>query len=425
MQNYIDAQHGGPGKGWFRLVYSPAEARAVIADGKLAVIMGLEIENPFNCFAYDKPSHPKCTDEDIKQRLTQYYEKGIRAIFPAHKFNNGFAAGDGSSMGGLLEIGDFLNSARYRSYDDCKSVPGSFFGSHSEGSELSITDEIFRLGPTLRNLARRTMELLNLPLLPIYPMADSHCQDNGFTQAGRTLITEMMKLGIIIDTAHMPRAALNNAIPWLINNRYPAVNTHAGDPRMGKLIDGFTSGGLRSTCRNNDGRSPIVYSFQKLVNELDYSNGLSRQGISYDFNGLASYNQPRFGPDSPCQVEQSDALEYPFKSPAGDITFDKLITGKRTYDFNYTGLANIGLMPDLIEEARRAGASEEGIELYFKSAEAYIRTWEKMEERSDEISILEDNINELSEGSIPYENFIAFFAYILKWLSPIITPIIF
>ncbi|MGZ4263088.1 MAG: hypothetical protein ACXVS6_03060 [Solirubrobacteraceae bacterium] len=27
MQNYIDAQSGGPGRGWFRLVYSPAQAR--------------------------------------------------------------------------------------------------------------------------------------------------------------------------------------------------------------------------------------------------------------------------------------------------------------------------------------------------------------------------------------------------------------
>src|SRR3546814_9055228 len=34
MQYYIDAQEGGPGKGWFRIVETPAEARKVINDGK-------------------------------------------------------------------------------------------------------------------------------------------------------------------------------------------------------------------------------------------------------------------------------------------------------------------------------------------------------------------------------------------------------
>ncbi len=28
LQSYVDAQSGGPGRGWFRLVYSPAQARA-------------------------------------------------------------------------------------------------------------------------------------------------------------------------------------------------------------------------------------------------------------------------------------------------------------------------------------------------------------------------------------------------------------
>jgi hypothetical protein len=40
LQDYIDAQSGGPGRGWFRLVTDPFEARRVINEGKLAVIEG-------------------------------------------------------------------------------------------------------------------------------------------------------------------------------------------------------------------------------------------------------------------------------------------------------------------------------------------------------------------------------------------------
>ena len=35
LQDYVDAQNGGPGKGWFRIVTTPFEARKVIASGKL------------------------------------------------------------------------------------------------------------------------------------------------------------------------------------------------------------------------------------------------------------------------------------------------------------------------------------------------------------------------------------------------------
>ncbi len=42
MQDYIDAQFGGPGKGFYRIVTSPFQARRVINAGKMAVVMGIE-----------------------------------------------------------------------------------------------------------------------------------------------------------------------------------------------------------------------------------------------------------------------------------------------------------------------------------------------------------------------------------------------
>ncbi len=42
LQDYVDAQWGGPGSGWYRIVTSPWEARRVINDGKLAVVQGME-----------------------------------------------------------------------------------------------------------------------------------------------------------------------------------------------------------------------------------------------------------------------------------------------------------------------------------------------------------------------------------------------
>src|SRR5690606_14612417 len=39
LERYVDAQSGGPGRGWFRIVRTPEEARSVIDEGKLAVVL--------------------------------------------------------------------------------------------------------------------------------------------------------------------------------------------------------------------------------------------------------------------------------------------------------------------------------------------------------------------------------------------------
>ena len=49
LEAYVDAQHGGAGRGWFRIVTSPRQARRAIARGKLAVVIGAESSNLFGC----------------------------------------------------------------------------------------------------------------------------------------------------------------------------------------------------------------------------------------------------------------------------------------------------------------------------------------------------------------------------------------
>jgi hypothetical protein len=158
------------------------------------------------------------------------------------------------------------------------------------------------------------------------------------------------------------------------------VHTHGGDQAAINLIDGLASRGLGSACRDGEGGSGLLASFDNINEQIDPATGLPRKGLSYDFNGFASYNKPRFGALSRCEEKQDEPLEYPFTSFGGDIIFEKLKTGEQEFDFNQSGLANIGLYPDLIEEARRSGASEESITSLFKTAEAYIRIWERAEQ---------------------------------------------
>src|SRR5215216_6199224 len=49
FQDHIDEKYGGKGKGWYRIVRDPQEASDVIKSGRLAVILGTELQHLFNC----------------------------------------------------------------------------------------------------------------------------------------------------------------------------------------------------------------------------------------------------------------------------------------------------------------------------------------------------------------------------------------
>lgn len=59
--------------------------------------------------------------------------------------------------------------------------------------------------------------------------------------------------------------------------------------------------------------------------------------------------------------------------------------GARALDFNEEGLAHVGLLPELIEDMRQGGLNDEGLEPLFRSAEGYVRTWERAERRAREL----------------------------------------
>jgi microsomal dipeptidase-like Zn-dependent dipeptidase len=85
MEAYIDRKSGGPGQGWYRIVYTPRQAREVIEAGKLAVVLGIEVDYLFNC-----RKEGDLTEDQLRQQLDKYYALGVRHIFPIHFANNGF-----------------------------------------------------------------------------------------------------------------------------------------------------------------------------------------------------------------------------------------------------------------------------------------------------------------------------------------------
>lgn len=387
MERYIDAQHGGPGEGWFRLVYSPQEARDVIAQGKLAVVLGMEIENPFNCFRRAREGFPLCTEEDVQERLDEYYDKGLRALFPVHKFTNGFGTGDGTV--GVLEVGDYINTGgEWRDYVPCSSFNAPALGNYEGGSSLFTDFVSFPEDDLVFNFITSSFSLIGIdPILPLYPKSEKLCQREGLTDIGKYLMRAMMRKGMIIDVGHYSTADYIDGYEIFTANDYPPVDTHGGQ-YGGKLLDmgGYVNGYFNDTCRDANVR--VGDDYLNIVEETKKrSNNYQYAGIGYDFNGISEYASPRYGSDAQCAQPQSDGdkLQYPFTSFAGDVLFERIKSGNKVFDFNEDGLAHIGMLPDIIQDVRNGGVNDEELQYLFRSAEGFIRVWEKMYERREHI----------------------------------------
>ena len=107
------------------------------------------------------------------------------------------------------------------------------------------------------------------------------------------------------------------------------------------------------------------------------------EGFGFDFNGFAGAPGPRFR-EGACSIPQQNPITYPFTSYAGDVEFTAPYLGNRPVDFNQEGMIHIGLLPELIQDARTDAADDTKLEPLFRAAEAYVRMWEKAWEAREE-----------------------------------------
>ena len=72
-------------KSWMQIAYSGSEARQIVNNGKLAIILGVEADYAFG--AENKRFDPV-------KRLDRYHEMGVRTFYLAHKINSRLAGAD-------------------------------------------------------------------------------------------------------------------------------------------------------------------------------------------------------------------------------------------------------------------------------------------------------------------------------------------
>jgi len=361
MQDYIDAQFGGPGEGFYRIVTNPFQARKVINTGKLAVVMGIETSMPFGCTM--KLDVPACDVSSIESQLDEVKKLGVRQMELVNKFDNALAgvAGDSGEVGAAVNSANFLETGSFWDMRHCDPADGE---SHdrdqlaapdiSAGQQDALFGAIASLG--LPNLS-----------LPLYP-PPHHCNARGLTTLGETTIAGLAKRHMIFDPDHMSVKARNSALDqvealgysgvvsshsWSTPDAYPRVY------RLGGFIAPYAgdSTGFVDKWRAHLGWADPRYYF----------------GFGYgaDMNGLGAQGSPR-GASVP------NPVTYPFTG-LGGVRVGRQHAGERVYDVNVDGVAQYGLYPDWIEDLRLVAGAEGAaiVDDMARGAEAYLQMWER------------------------------------------------
>ncbi len=402
LEAFVDGQSGGPGKGWYRIAYSATEARHIINSGKMAVILGVEVDDLFNCSLASA-----CTEQFVRERLNHYYNMGVRHLFPVHVFDNAF--GGTALYSSLFDVGNRLVEGQFVERRECDP----------EGYDYKAL--LDPLAPTL-----------GLPQAAMTTFA-ADCNERPLQPLGDFLIREMMAKGMIIDIDHMSAATAHLVMARAEQYGYAGVMTgHSGSMSVlqgtvksegaktpaqlariraiGGVSGIFAGQGDRVRSGNLNG--VLTHPGSTVVNDCGNSSktfaqvylatvdalggpGTASVGFGTDFNGMASMPGPRFGSES-CwgdneQSPQANRVTYPFTiasrpgiyagrlgQPTSPLEPPPNVRQK-TWDINEDGLAHVGMLPDFIQELRNVGVTETQLQPLFRSAEGYIRMWERAE----------------------------------------------
>jgi microsomal dipeptidase-like Zn-dependent dipeptidase len=359
MEASIDQQSGGAGRGWFRIAYTPQQARQIILDGKLAVVLGIEVDKLFNC------GMGQCDSATVSTKLAEYYNKGVRHLYPVHFADNAFG---GYALGGGTE--KFL------------------FGLNSTAAQQNGL-----LGFTIPQDEDCSSRFAQ------------KCNQRHLTPLGAHLIRAMMNKGMIIDIDHMGMHTTDDVLALTTPRHYPVISGHTGfvgtampghsserDKSDAWLATMKTDGGMVSVGVTPGQAQTYTPSWRGAVpNDCDGTTKTFAQGYLYAIDKMGGPNVaavglatdqflneltgPRF--DNHCGAQNpATKVAYPFTTRTG-VSLGKSHSGNRDFDYNTEGMAHFGLLADFVQDLKNDGLTDHDLDPLFRSAEGYIRLWER------------------------------------------------
>lgn len=382
---------------FMEVAYGSADIKRIVQAGKIAVVLGVEIDNIGNFNTLPMANLPaNAVQVLISDEIQRLYNLGARYIFPVHVLDNAFG-------GTAIYEGGFNTSNRREAghyWDiECADVSDNITHTYQLGTDV------------LGNILKSTVALVKLgidPFMhpgppPVCPGGQSnksfgHRNARGLTPNGAVAIREMMKRGMIIDIDHMSQKTADETLTIAEQFGYPVVSGHTGIRGQGgsKAENSRTPRQMERLSRlhgmfglGSDGATANSWAglYQTAMINMGYMNSDPQKAnyqfgaVSFgtDLNGLVKGPRPGGG----TQVKYGPA-------------FPMSTTMTRSWNYNTEGVAHYGMLTDFLVHVRTAAANGyraaggtplgvTGDDLVnnhlFRSANYFWQMWERIEAR--------------------------------------------
>jgi hypothetical protein len=348
---------------FMEVAYSSTDLRRIVSSGRLAVVVGVEIDNIGNF-----NNVPNLSNQMIVNEIDRLYRMGVRYVFPIHVLDNKF--------GGTAVYKNAFNYSNKRETGQYYQMECGQFG---DNINYYFSDETAtQLGGVL--LGQDPFRRADTP-----PSCSGlgHVNQKTLTEQGEFAIKEFMRRAILIDIDHMSQKSANRTIQiaeGAINNgsplSYPLNSGHNGlregggseNSRTLQQVSKISSlGGLFGVGSDGIEATDFLKNFDGVWRAMGYR----ATAMGTDVNGFAKLPKPRVGSN----------VIY-------NSNFPKCVTGSKDWDYNTDGVAHYGLLPDFIRDIRTivtdrvGGGTIDGnnaMNDLFKSAEYFAQMWEKCE----------------------------------------------
>lgn len=382
---------------FMEVAYNAKDLRRIVGGNKLAVIIGVEVDNIGNFHKRDVV----CNEATVKAEIQRLYDKGVRYAFPIHLTDNKF--------GGAAVYEDLFNFANKYSTGSLYKIQSSSsvdpmiahrLGAGLDGAgnlgvkaaldaasgipfppalNVNPLDSRFCPVPTLGCWEKFKLIAGLLAPDPTYvsyaATPGGHVNAKGLTPLGEVAIKEMMRLGMIIDIDHMSQKSIDGAIAiaeradykYPLNMGHNGLREEGGKERAAKrtIITRMAALGGVFGVGTADTDAP---SFINAYNKVWDAMGAKAVGLGSDVNGLEKLPHKSQG------INSADFYNG----------FPKCSTGNRTWDYTAEGVSHYGLMADFLRDVKNRNTQVH--ENLMSSAEYFARMWEKCDERSRVIS---------------------------------------
>lgn len=216
---------------FMEVALSSADVYRIVRANKIAVVLGVEIDNIGNFSVRKPPSPQQITDE-----LTRLWDQGVRYIFPVHVTDNVF--GGTAPYENLFSVANLAETGHWWEVECAGTQP---YPNDDIGFKMWNVEEI--PDPFSRVIPK------DAPL-PRAPLGCAHRNIRGLDQKlGVFAVKEMMRRGFIIDVDHMSHRTVEDVLGIALaipDGGYPLMSGHSGirDPQHFKAENSRTESQL-------------------------------------------------------------------------------------------------------------------------------------------------------------------------------------